>query len=803
MQPLVCYVVTSLENRAREELAVRDVERLRAAGAFGTGAGVGESGGGGACGAGAGEGADKGAAGAGAGADEGGAAAAGEDEGRGARACVLVAAKPMAAAEELVAQLPDAVPAHIFDARLHLSFAEHVMLALSKRYAFFARVFAGKLKAVLEREARALLGRARESLAADGGESPEFSRIVFLEAHDEYLTHVFSAAELPVDVLVHEGLPDELGAMRQAQRLLGFEATRIPGLPVRDAQLSEEARASALDGALSATLLGRRAWLDEAGFHFSGSIALKGTRGLEAPDSLRLETVEGIVLAQADPALWRAQSASAAPAGPAAATPAAPAAGTLAFTMPFAFTLDAEQAENLPLDTKLVVAFEAGGLAGRSFIRYCRRDFGKRGTGRVGKVLVDETSGIACFFCQTVANLCQLVSRKADLADTPAVHRRIRLAWLVSKLRPARHEIVLWEKFSSRYEESARRVYEYMVDEGDGRVRFVLDGQVRDRDIRAGRIAPAYQGQIVERCSFAHYRLLFSAKTFISTEALSHLSGMHPSSRLVRRRMQDGSFDYVFLQHGPSYTVTLGSAGMSFFTSTGAKGTRRVVVSSELEKEHFVQSGGYRPEQLYVCGMPKYDANTWDADADLIAVMPTWRPWEEGEARVDFTRTSYHRFLVRVCEAVPEELRPKLRVLVHPRFQGYALASDSPLAPYMTGDTPYDEILRRVKLLITDHSSITFDAFYRGANVIFDWTELDECMQAYGQGTHLMLTDELAFGEVYRGEGGQDGLRALVEKAYTSGQSDEHSRRYRQIVEFHDGKNTERLMALMRADGLI
>ncbi len=762
MRPSTCYIVTSLDNRARAELALRDIERLQAADAFG------------------------------------------EDEG--ARACVLVAAQTMAAAEELVAQLDASVPAHIFDARVHLGFAEHAMLALSKRYACAARVFSRKLKPALEREARALLGRAREELDAAGpcgidsaggaGGLHGFERIVFLEAHNEYLVHVFSAAGLPVEVLVHEGLPDELGAARQACRLLGFEAARVPGACIREAHLSDKARGSALDDALAATLLGRRAWLDGEGFHFSGTIALKCARGLGALESLRLETAEGTVLSRVDPAAWHAQG-EAAPAPSAAGRPAS------AFTIPFAFTLDAGHADALPLSTKLFLRYGAGALSGRAPIRYCRRDFGRRGTGRVGTVLVDGGSGTTCFLCQTAGNLCQLVSRATDPADMPAVRRRIRLAWVLAKLAPARRGIVLWEKFSSRYEESARRVYERLVDGGDKHARFVLDGQVLDRDIRAGRIAPAYRAQIVRRCSLAHYRLLFSAKTFIGTETFSHLTGMHPASRLVRRHTKNGRFNYVFVQHGVMYMVTLGSASRNFFASTSSRGKRRVVVSSELEKEHFVQSGGFRPEDLYVCGLPKYDANTWDADADLIAVMPTWRPWEEGAARVDFTQTGYHRFLARICEAVPAHLRPKLRVLVHPRFQAYALASDSPLAPYMTGDMPYDEVLRRVKLLVTDYSSIAFDAFYRGANVVFDWTELDECMQAYGQGTHLMLTDDLAFGEVHRGAGGKGALRASIEKAYAFGQSDEHVRRYRRIVSFHDGKNTDRLMALMRADGLV
>ncbi len=821
MPPMTCYVVTSLENRARAELAARDIERLRAAGAFDAGEDAARAGGAGADGDGARADAD---------AADGKRSGCGAGEGRGAGACVLVAAQTMAAAEELVAQLDASVPVHIFDARVHLSFAEHVMLALAKRYAAAARVFARKLRPALAREARALLDRAREDFAAGGlhGEGPggaaggaapaavpEFGRIVFLEAHNEYLVHVFSAAGLPVDVLVHEGLPGELGAIAQAQRLLGFKAARICGVSLEDARLSEEARASALDGTIAATLLGRRAWLDGEGFHFSGTIALKAVDGFGVPESLRIETAEGVVLSEADPAQWRGRVE----------------AGRTTFTLTFAFALDAKQAENLPLDTKLAVAFEAGGLAGRSDICYCRRDFGKRGTGRVGKILVNEGSGTTCFLCQTAANFCQLVSRNTDPADMPAVRLRIRVAWALSKLSPAHENIVLWEKFSSRYEESARRVYERLVDEGDRRARFILDGDALNRELASGRIGPAYQAQLVRRCSFAYFHLVFSAKSFIGTETIAHLIGMHSSSRLVRRHVKEARFNYAFLQHGVMYMVTLGSAGRDFFASTSSKGLRRVVVSSEREKGHFVQSGGYAPEELYVCGLPKYDANAWDADADLIAVMPTWRPWEEGVARSAFTQTGYHRFLVGICEAVPERLRPKLRILIHPRFKACARYLDSPLAPYIVDETPYDEVLQRVKLLVTDYSSISFDAFYRGANVIFDWEELDECMHEYGPGTHLMLTRELAFGEVYDGEkeagpgvgagssasvcGECDGprgagevlvrpkLRTLIERAYASGQSDEHLRRYRQIVSFHDGKNTERLMQVMRADGIV
>ena len=58
----------------------------------------------------------------------------------------------------------------------------------------------------------------------------------------------------------------------------------------------------------------------------------------------------------------------------------------------------------------------------------------------------------------------------------------------------------------------------------------------------------------------------------------------------------------------------------------------------------------------------------------------------------------------------------------------------------------YDKILEETALLITDYSSIAYSAFYRGANVIFAWEELEECMEKYE--SHLMLNKDNVFGDV-------------------------------------------------------
>ena len=97
--------------------------------------------------------------------------------------------------------------------------------------------------------------------------------------------------------------------------------------------------------------------------------------------------------------------------------------------------------------------------------------------------------------------------------------------------------------------------------------------------------------------------------------------------------------------------------------------------------------------------------------------------------------------------------------------------------------------------MITDYSSIAYDAFYRGANVVFYWEEMEECMEHYGGDTRLMLSEDLAFGLCCYC---QEDLRKAVGSLYGSPQKRLYRQRFGRIVEHHDGKNTERLIAELR-----
>ena len=96
------------------------------------------------------------------------------------------------------------------------------------------------------------------------------------------------------------------------------------------------------------------------------------------------------------------------------------------------------------------------------------------------------------------------------------------------------------------------------------------------------------------------------------------------------------------------------------------------------------------------------------------------------------------------------------------------------------------------------NSSISYSAFYRGANVIFCWEELQECMEQYE--SHLMLNENNTFGDIsYE----YNDISNLVKKNYLKPQSQKYKNNYKKIVEFDDNKNTERLIKCLKEDKFI
>lgn len=391
---------------------------------------------------------------------------------------------------------------------------------------------------------------------------------------------------------------------------------------------------------------------------------------------------------------------------------------------------------------------------------------------------------------QTGSGRMYLTLRETNVTDSLGSTVKIFAARLAA-LIPSKEKVLLYEKKSSRYEESASVVFESLVDSGRDDVFFILDPAKLDD------VPEKYRSRIIPRFSFKHFYYFFTARTLIGTELAVHAAELRTINRLLLSRLRSPKLRFVFLQHGVMYMVALSSKQRGFFRAgAGFPKHAKIVCSSELEKRHFVEQAGFRPEDLYVCGLPKFDHAALAPGADRILIMPTWRPWEYNAVRTDAERSGYVVMLRQMYDAVPEHLKDRVWILPHPLVRE-ALES-SPLGEHLWAGDSYDSALRRGTLLITDYSSIAYDAFYRGASVVFWWKDKDDCMDRYGG--HLMLTEQTAFGPVsYDG----DALGKAIIACYEEPQDPEYVQRYEQIVEFHDGRNTERLIDMMERDGLV
>ncbi len=463
------------------------------------------------------------------------------------------------------------------------------------------------------------------------------------------------------------------------------------------------------------------------------------------------------------------------------------------------FSLKKETAWNLSAKNEVTASYQHRLGVTVSFpVTYCRLPKNQF-LGLRGPLAVNKTNRNTGVFRQSLENKLMVYVRPLNGSDNMFQRLKQTVAFGVSLLwrtKKANNLVLLFEKNGEKYEESASVLYETLLDNGYTNAYFVLT----ESSSYWPRVAEKYRANVLKKYSFRHYLYFFKAKTFIGTEAVVHAIDLQTYNLLALRKVGSKNMNYVFLQHGVMYMVSLDSESRGMFDRKPLKGKYRVVVSSRAEANHFITLGGHLPEDLYITGLPKFDRNTHSPKADKIVIMPTWRPWEIARAHEDFTQTGYYKLLVSLYQQLPQALQEKAVILPHPLVSRQLDSLPESLKEKMMFHCSYDDILKETALLITDYSSIAYDAFYRGAQVIFDWSQKEECMKAYGPSTKLMLNEENVFGHVIDSH---EQLREAVEKAYQLPQEEQHRQRYQTLVEFHDGNNTQRVMECLKKDGIL
>ena len=416
-----------------------------------------------------------------------------------------------------------------------------------------------------------------------------------------------------------------------------------------------------------------------------------------------------------------------------------------------------------------------------------------------GPMNVHKASNTVAIFRQSTDN--ELITYVRSVNVTDSFKHRLKqiiafglsLLWYTEK---AKKLVVLYEKNAAKYEESASVLFEKLIDNGYKYAYFIVDKNYEYID----RIPEKYRKNIVYKYTFKHYLYFFRTKTFIGTEAIAHAIDLKTFNLVALFKVASKNINYVFLQHGVMYMVSLDSESREMFKRKKLKGKYRVIVSSRAEADHFVTLGRHLEEDIYISGLPKFDRNTLNDDADKIVIMPTWRPWEINTARTDFSETPYFKMLMKLYNNVPDELKDKVIILPHPLIVNELSKASPSVVDKIVLGARYDDILKQARVLVTDYSSIAYDAFYRGTRVIFYWEEKDYCMMQYGPSTKLMLNEENVYGDYFYSE---NGLSKAIKENYENPQTEEYKERYSKLVDFHDGKNTQRLVEFLKNDKII
>lgn len=404
-------------------------------------------------------------------------------------------------------------------------------------------------------------------------------------------------------------------------------------------------------------------------------------------------------------------------------------------------------------------------------------------------------NNMSIYLRQTIKNTMYLTVRETNKYDYLKNKIKVFIGYILSKMYFKKDIILLYEKECSRYEESASMLYERLIDKNYNNSYYIIN---KDNPI-LNAIDNKYKKNIIYKDSLKHIIYFFKCKKFLATESLDHGLQLRIANRHVFKKLRSKDISYVFLQHGVMYMISLDSDLRTAFRKQDCK-LHKIIVSSKLEAKHFTDLGGFDINDLYICGLPKFDKAVRNNNSDKIVIMPTWRRWEINLASTDYEKTKYFKMIKRIINGIPKNLQDKIIMLPHPLMLQVIKNNEKYKKYIPDGEFTYDEILKKCSLLITDYSSISYDAFYRGSNVIFYWEEKEECLKKYGENTKLMLNEKNAFGPtVYN----KKELSNIIIDFYLTEQKKEYIKKYKKIVEFSDNKNTERLIEMLKKDNVL
>lgn len=343
--------------------------------------------------------------------------------------------------------------------------------------------------------------------------------------------------------------------------------------------------------------------------------------------------------------------------------------------------------------------------------------------------------------------------------------------------------VLFFEKKSETYGESSFQVFKEYVKENKF-CRFVLSKKHPDFNLLRER----YGEFILEKGSIEFYKILFETKLLVSSELPANL--ISGNSIDMQLNAFINKIPFIFLQHGVMFSKPIDSPNAKMFWKSNIKyNLIKTVVSSELEKEQFYKVG-YSPNDLIKTGLATLDCIDREKEKKYVAYMPTYRFWENMKIyNGQIEQTSYYediKYVINTMEALGKI--DELVLIPHPGYNGFI--NYDKIFPNIKFST-YTEIRDEIKIFITDFSSASYDAHYRGSSIIYFWNRRQELESKYGKNSPLNEKNTNGI-PVYSELDLYLNLKYLYENNFKM--KNFYEMNFRKIIEHNDGKNTKRII---------
>lgn len=252
----------------------------------------------------------------------------------------------------------------------------------------------------------------------------------------------------------------------------------------------------------------------------------------------------------------------------------------------------------------------------------------------------------------------------------------------------------------------------------------------------------------------------------------------------------------VFLQHG-----VMGTKNMiaNYGKKAPAFDTDLFLVSSDFEKKMIVNDFGYKPEDVFVTGLSRFDS-LLKGDVpvkDQLLIIPTWRDWISSD-EVFLESEYYQRYaeLIHNPDLHSFAKRNGMNIVfcLHPNMQNFTSHfSDAPVQIISQGEVDVQLLLKESKMMITDYSSVGFDFSFLDKPIIY--YQFDRRRFIGKRPSHLDLDNDLPGNIVYTMDELLDTLNLYEAASFTM--LPEYKERADKFIKYRDLDASKRIYTVI------